>query len=253
MNQIIFKHHRNTTNIGDRSCSPYDAFWKDDSGATAMDFSEPTPSGVRAVIFGGGQIMRGIEKRLGENDRLSPLLVSWGVGTRHRVLSYLVYRRGFRSMDLVGSRDWGDRRFTFVPCASCMSPLFDAPAPPEHEVVMFLHRWKTDKDSIDIPTGYPVAYNDVATMQDAIRHIGSGATVVSNSYHGVYWALLLGRRVLCLPFSNKFMHYRNPPGYSTPDDWTKSLKRAKASTEMLGLCREANLGFARIVKSRLEP
>jgi hypothetical protein len=36
--------------------------------------------------------------------------------------------------------------------------------------------------------------------------------VVANTYHGAYWATLLGRRVIvAAPFSNKFFGFRHEP------------------------------------------
>ncbi|MDP5326572.1 MAG: hypothetical protein NWQ69_04550, partial [Paracoccaceae bacterium] len=49
----------------------------------------------------------------------------------------------------------------------------------------------------------------------------------------------LGKRVLCLPFSNKFHSYRIAPGYGDASDWPSQLGKARGSDEMLGLCRSA--------------
>ena len=79
-----------------------------------------------------------------------------------------------------------------------------------------------------------------------------GIPALSNSYHGVYWALLLGKRVLCVPFSRKFHHYRMPPGYAGPQDWMNRLSQARRQDEMLGVCREATARFEKRVRALLE-
>jgi hypothetical protein len=96
---------------------------------------------------------------------------------------------------------------------------------------------------ITVPSHIPTLDNAAPTLEEVIKFIGSGSTVVSNSYHGVFWSLLLGKRVLCLPFSKKFLHYRISPGYSSPKDWVENLSKAKGSDEMLSICREAGRKF----------
>lgn len=52
MPRLVFKHLRNTANVGDRWCSPFDHLPFDD--AVVLDLDEPTPP-CEAVIFGGGE------------------------------------------------------------------------------------------------------------------------------------------------------------------------------------------------------
>lgn len=85
--------------------------------------------------------------------------------------------------------------------------------------------------------------NIEADFGAAIRFIASGRVVLSNSYHGVYWGLLLGKKVLCVPFSNKFYNYRINPGYASGPEWFQSLDKAQGSDEMLDLCRDGAAAF----------
>jgi hypothetical protein len=247
---IVFKHHRETLNLGDRVCSPFDYYPDLAAGSLALDLSRPTPE-CRAVIYGGGKIMGGLAASLGAADRAARLRVAWGVSSVQTLPFAPHYRRAFRAMDLIGSRDWGDGRFEFAPCVTCQSPLLDRAGPPQHAVVLYLHHVRSGKDGVVRPAGIPVLDNTAGSLDEAIDFLASGETVVSNSYHGVYWALLLGRRVLCLPFSNKFYGYRVAPGYAAPKTWPRHLSRAHGSDEMLGLCRKATARFADSVRDRL--
>ena len=94
-------------------------------------------------------------------------------------------------------------------------------------MVFYNHHGKTTGQGIEIPKGIPTQSNCTGSLKDALSFIASGETVVSNSYHGVYWAMLMGRKVLCLPFSNKFSRYRLPPGYSDARSWTGDLAKAR--------------------------
>ncbi len=238
MSDLVFKHHRDTQNLGDAVCSPFDYYPEFGVHGRAVDLSQPTPA-VQSVIYGGGKIMGGLAKRLGPNDWAAQHRIAWGVSTVQKFPISLKYWRAFRAMHLVGSRDWGDDRFCFAPCVTCVSPLFDAPVVENHDVVLYLHHWKSAGQQVVRPTGVPVMENNNPSLSETIRHLASARVVVSNSYHGVYWALLLGKRVLCLPFSNKFHSYRIAPGYGDASDWPSQLGKARGSDEMLGLCRSA--------------
>ncbi|MGO4909317.1 hypothetical protein ACEN2J_13420 [Pseudorhodobacter sp. W20_MBD10_FR17] len=250
MTDLIFKHHRDTTNLGDAVCSPFDYYPELAANGKAVDLACPTPR-ADAVIYGGGKIMGGLAKMLGPEDYAAKTRIAWGVSTLQKFPISLRYWRAFRAMHLIGSRDWGDNRFPFAPCVTCVSPAFDAPPAPRHDVVLYLHHWRSRKADLPRPDGVPVLENNNPSFAETIRHIASGQVVVTNSYHGTYWALLLGRKVLCLPFSNKFSKFRVAPGYATPANWQAQLGRAQASDEMLGLCREATAAFRASVTSRI--
>ena len=247
--RLHFQHLRDTANVGDRYCSPFDYFdWGD---ATVSDLRADDTPDYDVGIYGGGKIFRGLASYKGVRTGKDLLNIAWGVGTVQSFPLSLSYARARRRMDLVGSRDYGDKRYDYAPCASCMSPFFDAPEEPEHDVVFYAHGGKTEKMGLDIPAHIPVLTNNCDDLETALRFIASGRTVVSNSYHGVYWALLLGRRTLCLPFSNKFGHYRESPHYATAKSWLNELPNAIARPEMLALCRADTLAFKAKVEQRI--
>ena len=232
-------------------CSPYDHFPKMAERTVAIDLAEPTPK-TNAVIFGGGKIVGGLSKCLGDEDFAARDRIAWGVSTVQSSRISLKYWRAFRTLTLVGTRDWGDERFDFAPCSTCMSPHFDRLQTEQHDVVLYLHHWKSAGQGVIRPDGIPVRENNDPSFKDVISFLASGRTVVSNSYHGVFWGLLLGKRVLSLPFSNKFSNYRIQPGVGDPKSWTDDLHKARGSDEMIGLCREASATFAKKVQTRIE-
>lgn len=249
MPSLVFKHLRNTENVGDRWCSPFDHLPFED--AVAMDLDEPTPP-CDAVIFGGGKIFGSLASKLTTNDKMARHRIAWGVSTVQSSILSLRYAKSRRAMTMVGSRDYGDARYDYAPCVTCMSPLFDRSHASQHELVFYLHKTKSSEPDLSIPSGTPVLDNFCGSMEEAVSFLGSGAVVVSNSYHGVYWALLLGKKVLCLPFSKKFSHYRFSPGYSTPNRWRQELYKAVARPEMLAVCREASRAFENKVRAAID-
>ena len=75
--------------------------------------------------------------------------------------------------------------------------------------------------------------------------LATAETVVSSSYHGVYWAMLLGKKVIALPFNAKFYGFR----YDMPMETVKDLdlhkiKSAPKFDGFLEECRELNREFA---------
>lgn len=250
--KLVFKHARATENIGDRWCSPYDHLpdlWQGHD-AKALDLAEPTPE-TDAIIYGGGKITGGIGKTMMKTDKTARARIGWGISTVQSSWFAPRYWQSYRRLTLIGTRDWGDNRFEYVPCASSMAPDFVNPLAPEHDVVVYLHHWKSPGMGMEVPEGIPTSSNRGTSLTEALKFIASGATVVSNSYHGTFWGLLMGRRVLCVPFSGKFSKFRVSPGFATASDWTRRLSAAQGSDELHGLCVDATRKFSDKVMNTL--
>lgn len=246
-----FLHLRNTRNVGDRWCSPFDWFdWPED--CFAHDLSAPARHYDWAVI-GGGKVLGGLASYGAVLPERRAQHIAWGVSTVQSFPISLRYWRARRLVRIVGSRDYGDRDYDWAPCASCMSPDFDNLPAPEQDVVFYSHGGKTARQGIEIPREMLSASNvDFDDLGQALRFIARGKTVVTNSYHGTYWALLMGRKVLCVPFSGKFARYRLPPAFSTPKDWLSELGKAVAQPDMMDLCRARSREFHGMVLKEVE-
>lgn len=248
--RIVFQHIRNTKNIGDRSCSPFDYFnWPEN--CTVRDI-RTAGNAYDISVIGGGKIFGGLAKSPGVSTSANEKHIAWGVSTVQSFPLSLRYFKARKICNLVGTRDWGDTRYEWAPCVSCMAPQFENPPAPKHDFVFYSHAGKTAKQGISIPKHVPTMTNHDGSLDDALSFIASGETVVSNSYHGIYWALLMGRKVLCIPFSNKFEYYRMPPAYSNNRDWLKHIGKAVSHDEMLGLCQVATQKFYKKVLNWLE-
>lgn len=248
--RVTFMHLRNTRNIGDRWCSPYDWFdWPD--SVEVRDIKTAGPS-YDVGIYGGGRIFGGLSKFAGVHMSPDALHIAWGVGTLQGFPLSWKYTRARRLCDLVGSRDYSDQRYSKSPCVSCLAPHFDSPTNPVHDAVFYYHAGKTLKQKIKIPDTMPKLSNNCDTLEEALDFISSGKTVISNSYHGVYWALLMGRKVICIPFSKKFSAYPENPHYSTPKRWLSELDSGVSHPLMLQKCRTEVMKFKKRVDRLLE-
>lgn len=210
-------HIKNTPNIGDSVCGAglyYDL-------GPVEDLSKNLSKGdlKRPVIYGGGAV----SSRAVRNARIqSGPTVLWSGGhtvrgkTEHGVLP------DYRAIDLAGVRDYGTWK-NWVPCVSCKSDLFDKEYAVEHKRVYYGHK------KLKPLEGKPYLDNEHRSFEEVISLLGSGETVVTSSYHGVYWAMLLGKNVEVHAFGSKFHYFKYEPG--------------KQPSDFLQECRDANDAF----------
>lgn len=91
-----------------------------------------------------------------------------------------------------------------------------------------------------------------ASLPEIAAFLGSGETVITNSYHGAYWALLLGRRVLVYePWCSKWLLTPWKLTFCDRTNWRRRLRRARAHSGALADARARNRAFARRVFAAL--
>lgn len=83
-----------------------------------------------------------------------------------------------------------------------------------------------------------------------LRFLARFEFIVTNSYHGVYWATLLGRKVICLAFKNGLFSFRHAPAYFDPAEPSRAFDEAQAYPDAIDECRDANIGFYRYLIER---
>ncbi|WP_307138173.1 hypothetical protein [Pseudoroseomonas cervicalis] len=203
------------------------------------------------VIVGGGGLleMPKFEESLSKITREKSKVILWGCGHNAvKLESWAGLRKTytFKPEDyaLAGTRDDGVSS-RWVPCVTCMSPLFDRSYEIEHDVVFFANKGMKNNSSFmpkDIPQGKLLG-NMRHGMDKIIAFLGSAETVVTSSFHGAYWATLLGRKVVAIPTSSKFYGLRHAVPLCHPLDWQRAMKLARSYPEALGECREANIAF----------
>jgi len=212
-------------NVGDENCSPGRYF---DLGPVVDIGSVPQ---AEVIIYGGGTMA--VEASSHARSR-SGLKVAWGIGHTERGRLGRHVDPDYSAFDLAGSRDWGvGGKVRWVPCASCLSPLFDQEYPITREVAFYGHRLLSPLSGPDSLN------NDCMDMAKVIAHLASAVTIVTSSYHGVYWATLLGREVVALPYGSKFFSMRHQPTFVDEYDG----QPGRSYPEALDECRAANRDF----------
>lgn len=242
---IVNQHFRATRNVGDLASAP--ALYFPDLGATVADTGEPLPAETRAVIFGGGALGQRLLRQGDFWAGDSRITIAWGVGTSIR---------GERDPDrpadwltLYGSREWGWQSpwAEWAPCASCMAREFDRVPEPAYDAVLYFNA-RRGAPEID---GIPRSDNE-QSFAAAVAFLASGMTVVTNSYHGAYWALLMGRKVVIVgAYSSKFYGFRWPPEYAEAVDWRAAAAKARVYPGALDAARAATIAFADRVRDLL--
>ncbi|MEP3847450.1 MAG: hypothetical protein ABJM43_19060 [Paracoccaceae bacterium] len=238
MLDTAFIHRRRGENIGDLACSPAGYFQFGDQAS--FDFKDDIPE-CNLAVLGGGQVFQSCVTSALYQNPLAKRRVVWGVGISDKDRRSVDFDLLNASCNLVSTRNWGVENCEFVPCVSAMATHFDNPPEPVHDVVLFYHALKSE--ALTRVDGIPERSNHHGTMKDAISFLASGETVVTNSYHGTYWAMCLGRKVLCLPFNQKFQHFQDNPIMGNPTDWPKQINRAERRSETLGQARALNERF----------
>ncbi len=194
-------------------------------------------------IVGGGGLLSTYEKEL---SILKNQIIVWGAGSNYHGETEVRYPDWLDRCVLVGVRDHGTR-FRWVPCPSCMSPLFDVQRSRRavREAVVYRHSLKW-LDGIPEGLDLPTLTNGEESLEIVLAFLASAEVVITSSYHGAFWATLLGRKAIAVPFSSKFYGYRHPPILATGrqlDDWRSIAKDCTTYPDALEECRTANNAF----------
>lgn len=258
---VVNLHRYDPTNIGDYYCGVHHYFeelngkhldifdYKRDQETRDNWFEKITKN---ALIIGGGGLLNreGFDmqmklfEQLGEKGKKTVL---WGLGhnakeknTYGKITQYNIDTTKF---GLVGVRDYGMKE-DWVPCVSCLHPIFDEKHQVKNEIGMIFHK-KTlnDKSIIKKFEQFPSTANN-AVFEDVVKFIGETDIILTDSYHAMYWSMMLGKKVMVFPNSSKFYNFKYQPVISTFSNFDADLKKVHSYSGVLEECRETNLKFA---------
>jgi hypothetical protein len=232
MRTVTNCHVIDPQNMGDLLSSPLRYFEFPGFNCRTLDVRTVQAEDVMTdhVILGGGGLL--FERFLPQLSSIqahkqNAKRILWGVGQQTYALKKMGDYRQFDyppyvvDSDLVGVRDY-DVPLPCVPCVSCMHPAFDKPRTPQNEFVVFSHK----KFRIHFP-GLSTLTNKTTDFEKVLDFLGSGETILTSSFHGAYWGILLGRKVLAFPFSSKFHSLKHSPALYPIEKWQQ--KRDKLS------------------------
>lgn len=254
-------------NAGDYYSSPVHYFKElGDIQVDIFDFKNSADTNIEeqisnnALIIGGGGLlnrnsfkfqMKTFEALAGRGKKT----VLWGVGHNSK------HKKDFKKLEsynikvekfgLAGTRDHTLSQ-EWVPCVSCLNPVFDKVYNTTQETGIILHN-KTLKNSRISAAfkEYPLISNS-KDLEQFVEFIGASENIITDSYHAMYWGILLNKKVVVIPNSSKFFDFKYAPLISTFENCLEDIQKARAYTGVLEECRERNIQFAKKVFNYLE-
>lgn len=139
------------------------------------------------------------------------------------------------NFDLVGIRDFGILGYDWLFCVSCMYKLFDKKREIKYEFVVFFYK----KFFLNIENFFCLI-NECNDMEKVLDFLGFGEIVLMSFYYGVYWVILLGRKVLVFFFSSKFYILKYKLNMYLVEFW---LWKKKLFIECLNFCYKNKFYF----------
>lgn len=246
---MIYEVHRKVeNNVGDYFCNPSRYFDFENLTSGELMHNKFPITDQTLIVGGGGLIHKKfqlhIQQLLDKNPKYSVL---WGIGHnfgRKHVIKQggdVYYPEWIDKVNQVGIRDWisGYEKY-YLPCVSCMHTAFDKTYKTKYDVVYFLHAYK----SSFVPKENDICMkNNEKDFNKVIEFIASGKTVVTDSYHGVYWAQLLGKDVKAVSWSVKFDHMKYTPEFLDNINSTPVPASSRVPKDFLEECRTYNINF----------
>lgn len=245
-------HNLNPKNTGDIQSCPFEHFQVEGHEILKHDiYDDPDKLNpdVPVIIGGGGLLQAGLSR-----DNINTIIsrhkskvIIWGLGvnTNHAANNDSIPEE-IKKASLVGVRDYGFDGVDYLPCVSCMNPVFDNKYDIKNEVVCF----EGNKLNLNLPT---MGCDTQQSMESIIEFLGSANTIVTSSYHGMYWGLLLGKRVIVIPNENssKFYYFPMNLNMATINNWQSFIVNGIIYPAFLRQARMGNFSFANKVSKLL--
>ncbi len=219
--------------------------------------SEKIPNENDLYILGGGGLGRDFFKQhilnLLNKKEKKYKLIAWGVGsdiyedrnglvvedTRQNFLGNF-----FDGFDEVGTRIYNPKNSNakWVPCSSCMYPGFYnfRDKKPKNKIGIYSHKRVPITHNSN---KYLSSSNEGNNIEEKLSFLSDHEYIITNTYHGVYWATLLNRKVLCLPFKSGLFTFKHRPYFIKSFPVDSDLEHAKNYENALEECRKANIDY----------
>jgi hypothetical protein len=250
--KVLNLHRLNTNNVGDLRCAPH-LYFPELLGSDAREIlgfrSADAPireervafntafSDADTIVVGGGGLLeidffQPFFTYLADKKRTDQKVILWGAGHNDWVLGdwrnlKAHYTFDASLFDLIGTRD-ADEQYRWVPCVSCMSPALDTPRPIKREIGVYAHVGTINNEEFrkKLPTGFEMIDN-TSSFEDAVEFLGTSELVLTDSFHGAYWATMMGRKVVAFPSSSKFYSLKHTVPLCAPEDWKRFSRLAQ--------------------------
>lgn len=211
------------------------------------------------LIIGGGGLLNTptfeAQLKLFEYlNRKGKKVVFWGLGHNsgeHHHDANLKYNINTKSLDMFSSRDF-TKSGDFVPCVSCKHPLLDGKSKVTQDLGVIFHKKTLARPHVTtLFDGIPNCDN-TQSIESIIDFIKSSDKIITNSYHAMYWSMLLEKRVAVIGKNSKYYDFHKKPIYTSFENSIKDVEKAIPYSGLLSECRELNDNFAKKAFEYLE-
>jgi hypothetical protein len=251
---IHFIHRYITNNTGDLACGYYRYFLSEFENykcvihdVNNVNFALIDKNDV--IIVGGGGLLNALaEWNYGINKAASiaQKTIIWSAGFNGNSKQKIRNTISSQSFKLFAVRDFNYNGYRYVPCATCFLPELSIEYPIIRKVGVVAHK---DFHS-DLPSQVHQfeKVTNSASLQEMIEFIGNSEVVFTNSYHAVYWSVLLKRKcILFAPRSEKYNFYKYPPVLFS-GDLEKDIAQAVIYPDALHYSRSLTKDFLNDIK-----
>ena len=219
---------------------------------TRVRFGEPVNSDDDLIVSGGGVLQTEEHAyKLLNQIKSARRCVVWAPGLQYpygemrgQAPQWIHNMNRNSSRCMVRIRDAG-LGIPWLPCVSCMHSDFDRliQKEPEHSFVCYMG---SEYFGLDINHRYLCCHQSLPQSK-VLEFLASGETVVTSSYHGLYWACLLNRKVIAIPSQRNSKFFRLPFSYTISDtsNWQASINTPTPTngTELIHYCRDLQKTF----------
>jgi len=221
------------TNVGDAFCPPFIYFpFQDKKYIDILKIDQATTfKRNQMIIIGGGGLgtdffRNKINILLDLKKKFQLKIIGWGLGydiknnKSHELISNTnnIISDIFDGFDFVGTRVYlknitKESNLFYVPCSSCM-----------HDAFFTFRKQQKNNKKIGVYShkrvllnsffpDYDHLTNEGMDLLKVLNFISSYEFIVTNSYHGVFWATLLNKKVICAPFKSGLYSFKDKPYY----------------------------------------
>ena len=217
-----------------------------------IDYESISSSDV--VILGGGGLLDYSESMNRAIDRVldtGAAVIAWapGFNTHRQYCDRAKTQIHFERFAALGVRDdQNTLQLPYLPDVSCKLEGLRRSYTMRREIGIAAHKdYPIEGLSLD-------AITNARSMDEILQFIGESEAIISNSFHMIYWSILMGKKTVCMaPFSSKFYSYRYKPEYcsGTLQDAVECVGKAQRY-HVLEECVEMNNAFFQQVKEIIE-
>lgn len=217
-----------------------------------IDYDNISSSDV--VILGGGGLLDYAESMNRAINRVldtGAAVIAWapGFNTHRQYCDRVKTKIHFERFAALGVRDdQNPLQLPYLPDVSCKLEGLRRSYTVRREIGIAAHKdYPIEELSLD-------AITNARSMDEILQFIGESEAIISNSFHMIYWSILMGKKTVCMaPFSSKFFSYRYKPEYcsGTLRDAVECVGKAQ-HYHVLEECVGMNDAFFQQVKEIIE-